>query len=66
MKSFRKCTFLLMTAMLLIVLAACGDSESGSETTEATTKTASNSEDTATPAEVQDVKLVLNWFTIFF
>lgn len=62
MGAFRKYTFLLMATMLLLVLAACGDSESGSETTEATTKTTSNSEETTTPTEVQDVKLVLNWF----
>ncbi len=62
-ESFRQFTFLLMTAMLLLVLAACSDSESGSETTEATTEHSEVILKTLlAPAEVQDVKLVLNWF----
>lgn len=54
MKTLKRYSVLIVIMTMLIVLAACGGSESGEKTTE--TDTASES------VEMKDVKLVLNWF----
>lgn len=64
MNVLKRCSFLLLLMTMLIVLAACGGSESGSESTATDTGagTETESDTTNEPAEMQDVKLVLNWF----
>ncbi len=64
MKSLKRLSFLFLIMTMLIVLAACGGSDSSSETTDTETDANAGTEtETADkPAEMKDVKLVLNWF----
>lgn len=62
MKALKRLSFLFLITAMLIVLAACGDSESGGQTTETETDTTTETETANEPTELKDVKLVLNWF----